>query len=105
MTQNKPTGVCPVCNGSKREPVQEEYRGKSWLKSRSDYDEETHTQRCFNCSPRGMFVSDEPKGIVPLDRDGNPCKHNYIEKKLGNCWYSYTCANGCGESYTIDSGD
>ena len=50
-------------------------------------------------------VNGEPKGIVPLDRDGNPCKHRFEETQLGRCWYQYKCANGCGESYQIDSGD
>ena len=105
MFNQKPTGVCPVCNGTKREPVQEDLRGQNWLKTNKSYDETTHTRNCYNCSPKGMFVNGEPKGIVPLDRDGNPCKHRFEETQLGRCWYSYKCANGCGESYQIDSGD
>ena len=98
------TGVCPVCNGSKRQPCSQE-RGTDWLKHVASYDPETHTVSCSNCAIKGMNSNHkEPLGYVPLDKDGNPCTHKFIEKKLGNCWYQYTCAN-CGESHQIDSGD
>jgi hypothetical protein len=47
-------------------------------------------------------------GIVPLDKDGDPCLHAYDEtgpedrRRYG--WHEYTCSN-CGDQYVIDSGD
>lgn len=96
---NRPTGPCPVCKGTKRVAADE--RDAKWNRS---YDPETKTKYCQNCCKKGMFADPTPLGIVPLNKDGEPCAHHYLEKKLGNCWYQYKCEH-CDDSFTIDSGD
>lgn len=99
---NKPTGTCPVCNGTLRQPVTDKERHSiKWNKS---YDAETDTINCYNCMPRGMFASPIPTGVVSLNHEGAPCTHRFIETKLGNCYYRYTCEH-CGDAFSIDSGD
>jgi hypothetical protein len=100
---NRPTGTCPVCNGTLRQPIDavNAESHKRWNKS---YDAETQTIHCQNCIPKGMFASSIPTGIVPLNKDGEPCKHRYEEMTIGRCYYKYTCMY-CGDGYTIDSGD
>ena len=100
---NRPTGTCPVCNGTLRQAI-DPINSASEKKWNRTYDPNTETVACRNCAPKGMFSSGIPTGIVPLNKDGEPCKHRYIERTIGRCYHSYTC-EGCGDSYTIDSGD
>lgn len=100
---NKPTGTCPVCNGTLRqglEPLNAESE-KKWNRS---YDAATETIACQNCMPKGMFAPPTPTGIVSLNKDGEPCKHRFHSETIGRCYHRYTCIH-CGDSFTIDSGD
>jgi hypothetical protein len=94
--------TCPVCNGTLRQAVTDKERhGIKWNMS---YNVEADTIDCRNCIPRGMFASSIPTGLVSLNHEGIPCTHRFIETKLGNCYYKYTCEH-CDDSFTIDSGD
>lgn len=99
---NKEQGVCPVCNGTTRQPAQadrspERYR---WV---AGYDAETHTLACNNCG--GQYMFGEPSGLVKLRPDGvTPCHHEYTVSPGGRCLTKYTCKH-CGDLYQIDSGD
>ena len=94
--ENK-TGICPVCNGTMREPATGDYKSSCY-----GYDKETDTLPCTNCG--GQKQWGEPTGIVRLREDGTPCKHEYRYALLGNCYHGYSCKY-CADSYTIDSGD
>jgi len=100
---HKPQGTCPVCNGTLRQTPPESEMSYVAQLNRS-YDKETNTIACRNCMPKGMFASYEPTGVVSLNKDGQPCTHEFNERKIGRCYYSYTCKH-CGDSYSIDSGD
>lgn len=89
---------CPVCLGSKRVAAPNS-RNKQVIYG---YDKETDTVPCCNCG--GQYQWSAPSGKVRRRQDGTPCKHEYREKRLGNCYHSYTCIH-CGDYYTIDSGD
>lgn len=80
-------GTCPVCNGTLKSPA--------WWN-------EKEMQDCRNCGGQYMFGS--PKGLVRLDKEGNPCNHSYVGRSTGRCLTTYDCKN-CGDSYNIDSGD
>jgi hypothetical protein len=95
-------GICPACNGTKRQPCDSTKESKHY-RVYSGYDSETHTLPCGNCG-YGMFA--RPSGEVNLRPDGTPCLHNFVhDQKLGNCYNSYKCTHGCGSAFTIDSGD
>lgn len=91
-------GICPVCNGSGRVPAGD-YKYKNVI---AGYDKESDTLRCTNCG--GQYMYGNPKGIVRLDQDGEPCRHEYTSKTVGRCLTEYTCKH-CGDRYQIDSGD
>jgi hypothetical protein len=91
-------GVCPVCNGTLRVHAPEGNRFKS-----CGFDAATVTNPCRNCGDQYQFSSG-PTGAVPLNRDGQPCTHEYTGRQLGNCYRGYDCKH-CGDSYSIDSGD
>jgi len=91
-------GTCPVCNGSGRVPA-----GDAKYKNViAGYDRETDTFQCTNCG--GQYMFGRPTGEVPLNKDGDPCRHRYSSKKVGRCLTEYTCEN-CNDRYQIDSGD
>ena len=74
--------TCPVCNGQRKD---------------------ANTGRpCRNCGGQRMFG--EALGVVPLDKNGNPCRHEYKSFTIGRCLTRYTCVK-CGYEYVIDSGD
>jgi DNA-directed RNA polymerase subunit RPC12/RpoP len=93
-------GVCPVCNGTCRQPVDESM--KKYADTIYSYDKSDDTIACNNCGGQGMFGS--PSGEVPLRSDGTPCKHEYKGVERGRCYTVYTCIH-CKHSYDIDSGD
>jgi hypothetical protein len=88
-------GVCPVCNGTGQLPLTDAEKKYSWNKDR------THGN-CYNCG--GQYMSMNPKGKVPLDKNGQPCTHKYTRRTVGRCLNEYTCDN-CGDRYQIDSSD
>lgn len=93
-------GICPVCNGSMR--AKPKHQGDwSWCKG---FNKEDGTLPCFNCKTKGMYASGEPTGQSILRKDGTPCAHEYVETKLGRCYFQYTCKH-CESTYSIDSGD
>jgi len=93
-------GVCPVCNGSHRQPAEE--RMKKYADTISGYDKNNDTIACNNCGGQGMFG--RPTGEVPLRADGTPCKHEYKGVERGRCYTVYTCIH-CSHRFDIDSGD
>ena len=96
MIQSEEYQTCPVCNGEKEVPLSEQAKQYSWNEGK------TH-RPCSNCG--GQYQFGKPKGVVPLDKDGNPCTHNYIESPgRYRCTHNYVCKN-CGDSYVIDSSD
>ena len=93
-------GTCPVCNGTGRVPVpahQQRYKNVY-----ASYDADTDTLACTNCGGQTMYG--RPTGQVPLNKDGQPCKHSYPSRTVGRCLTEYTCSE-CGHRYQIDSGD
>jgi hypothetical protein len=93
-------GLCPVCNGSGRRalfPTEVQYK-----KIMAGYDAATDTMPCNNCGGQTMFG--RPLGYVPLNKDGQPCRHEYIGRNAGRCYTIYTCTK-CSSHYDIDSGD
>lgn len=96
----KGCGICPVCNGSTRVPVESEY--SKYKTMYRDYDAATDTLACRNCG--GQTMSGNANGYVRLDKDGAPCTHHFLGRVAGRCYTVYTC-DKCGSSYDIDSGD
>ena len=98
------TGVCPVCNGTGKMPCPDEAtRGYGLKNGWYGYDKDTDTITCTNCG--GQYMYSKPTGIVKLNKDGVPCKHEYTYAKgRWNCTHDYTCIH-CGDHYMIDSGD
>lgn len=95
------TGICPVCNGTKRVPYVSKYAHVM-----AGYSKETATIPCGNCG--GQYISMTATGLVALQSDGTPCIHKYEEtgpihsRQRG--WHEYTCTH-CGDRHSIDSGD
>ena len=89
------TGICPVCNGTKKIPLTEEEKKQWWYKDQTE-------RECFNCGGSTMYG--KASGFVRLRPDGTPCKHEYIGRNAGRCYTIYTCKH-CGDFYDIDSGD
>jgi hypothetical protein len=91
---------CPKCNGSGRMPVPENLqRFKNVL---AGYEHETDTLDCDNCG--GQYMYTKPTGMVPANKNGEPCLHSYKGSVVGNCITSYTCEH-CDDTYRIDTGD
>ena len=91
-------GICPVCDGTKRVPA-----GDSKYKSViAGYDKDTDTFGCTNCG--GQYMFGRPTGQVRLNKDGQPCTHQYVSKSVGRCLTEYFCV-WCADKHTIDSGD
>ena len=88
-------GVCPVCNGTKEVPLTAGELKYSWNKDK------TH-RACTNCGGQTMYG--RATGQVPLNKEGQPCKHKYTKRTTGRCLTEYTCTD-CGHRYEIDSGD
>ena len=99
---NHEQGICPVCNGSGKRTLQE--KELVYANCISSYDPATNTASCLNCIPKGMFASNVATGKVRLNKQGQPCTHEYESRKIGRCYYQYTCKH-CGDSHSIDSGD
>ncbi len=88
-------GVCPVCNGTKEVPLTAAELKYSWNKDKTHRD-------CTNCGGQTMYG--RATGQVPLNKEGQPCKHKYTSLTIGRCLTEYTCTD-CGHRYEIDSGD
>ena len=93
-------GICPVCNGTTRQPVPES--DQPHKRVIAGYDSETDTLPCTNCGGQTMWGG--ATGRVPLRPDGTPCIHKYVGHKAGRCYTKYQCKH-CGHSFDIDSGD
>lgn len=96
----KTKGVCPVCNGTCRVPVPESQQQYKTIYA--GYDAATDTLECHNCGAQYMFS--KSKGVVPLNKNGEPCVHQYQGQNAGRCLTRYTCVH-CGDQHDIDSGD
>lgn len=96
------TGICPICNGTGHMPCPDNIRtyGKrnGWYGYRADDD----TVDCTNCGAQYQFS--KPSGQVPLNKEGNPCVHDYDGFNAGRCYTKYVCKH-CPDVYHIDSGD
>lgn len=88
-------GICPVCNGTKRQP----YTGKHPVAGLSTVD---NTIPCQNCGGQYMFGA--PSGLVWHNKQDLPCTHSYECVSSANCLHTYKCQH-CGDTYQIDSGD
>lgn len=87
-------GTCPVCNGTLKQPSPKHLI--------SHYGPE---MPCRNCG--GQYMSGKPTGLVRLNKDGEPCTHEYearypFGRHRGIT--DYTCKH-CGDKYTWDSTD
>ena len=97
-------GVCPVCKGTKRvDANRPEYAHITYRPVCAGYDKETDTFECNNCGGQYQFCGG-PSGRVPLDKDGNPCVHEYDSTNAGRCYTRHECCK-CGDVYHIDSSD
>ena len=96
-------GVCPVCDGTRRQIAPAEMLSASVIKNGwYGYSAFDGKVKCYNCGGQTMG---EPCGKVTLRPDGTPCKHSIgFGKTIGNCLNEYTCEL-CNWSYVIDSGD
>jgi len=92
--------ICPVCQGSGRQPVSPEQ--ERYKQVMSGYDSATNTLPCQNCG--GQCQYGRPSGHVRLNREGEACTHLYQSRNAGRCLTDYTCVH-CNDSYQIDSGD
>lgn len=88
-------GTCPVCEGTGQLPLTDYDKKWSWNKDR------THKQ-CYNCG--GQTMGQKGYGQVRLNKEGQPCVHEYTSRTIGRCLTEYTCKH-CGHKYEIDSGD
>jgi transcription elongation factor Elf1 len=93
----KVQGTCPVCNGTKRVPAVGTYKAMIY-----HYHADTDTFQCDNCG--GQYMYGGASGMVNLNNQGEPCKHQYTGVQTGRCYYEYTCTN-CGDKHSIDSSD
>lgn len=93
-------GICPVCNGTGREPVTTET--EKYKRVIHGYDAETETFSCSNCGTQYMF--EKPRGEVPLNRNGVPCTHAYTIETVGKCYHKHTCKH-CGDTFHVDTSD
>jgi hypothetical protein len=123
-TTDQKTGVCPVCDGTTRRPVEED--GQRYIKYVARWDHwsvagyqpagsgpfvdgqgyEGGTFPCTNCG--GQYMSMRATGRVPLRADGTPCKHQYKDDETRSNhrrgWHVSNCIH-CGDCLMIDSGD
>ena len=91
-------GVCPVCNGTKRQ----HYAGK-YQDSVAGFSKVDHTIPCQNCGGQYMFGTST--GLVRHTKDTNlPCTHDYTCTSSKNCLHTFVCKH-CGDTFQIDSGD
>ena len=95
-------GICPVCNGTTRQPAPEGYRKFGAEYGWYGFDKADGTIDCRNCGAQTM--SGTPTGKVTLRPDGTPCKHNERGEVIGRGLYLYRCQH-CDWRYQIDSGD
>jgi len=95
------TGICPVCNGTCTVTI-----------TRPVWDSKTRNRvntptivPCTNCGGQYMFGT--PRGNVPLNKQGQPCKHSYTQPGPGyrSSTYSVTYCEHCDDPLSIDSGD
>jgi hypothetical protein len=93
----KTHGICPVCDGTLRRPAND----TSWKTIIAGYDSSTDTLGCDNCGGQTMYG--RATGIVLLNKDGNPCTHEYTSDTIGRCLTQYSCKH-CNYKYIIDSG-
>jgi hypothetical protein len=91
-------GICPVCNGSGRQPAGDH----QYKHVMAGYDQDTDTLACNNCG--GQYMYGRPTGEVRLNKDRQPCTHRYMSRNAGRCLTEYLCEH-CGDRYQIDSGD
>ena len=98
----KITGVCPVCDGTGHQPCPDNCREQGVKYGWYGYRAEDDTIDCDNCGAQYMFS--KPSGVVPLNRDGVPCRHEYRGQNAGRCLTTYTCIH-CDDRHQIDSGD
>ena len=98
--------TCPKCNGSGRRPVPAHDR--KWVEGPSPllagYDKATDTLACDNCGGQTMSCIGTGK-VRPDPKTGVGCLHAYSGENAGRCLTRYTCKNGCGDNFYIDSGD
>lgn len=80
-------GICPECKGFGTKP-----------------DPHGWEQECGNCGGQKQFG--RGSGVVPINRMGQPCKHDYPPEgeEIGRCLRRWVCTL-CSDSFTIDSGD
>jgi len=98
ILESKQMGTCPMCQGSGRKAAGDD----KWASSYSGYDKATHTLPCTNCGGQTMYG--KATGQVPLNKEGQPCLHDYEGRNAGRCYTMYSCKH-CGDSFGIDSGD
>lgn len=89
--------TCPVCNGTKRQHYEGEYKDLV-----AGFDKATSTIPCQNCGGQYMFGS--PTGLVRHNKDNLPCTHSYKGISSKNCLHVSQCIH-CGDTFEIDSGD
>ena len=70
-----------------------------WKSNKREYIKTTTP--CTNCGGQYMFGT--PRGEVPLNKDGKPCKHSY--RGTGKGTYSVSYCIHCNDKLTTDSGD
>lgn len=93
-------GTCPVCNGTKRvqEIIPEYAKQYGWY----GYSAVDDCVDCTNCGKQYMYG--KPTGKVRLNKEGIPCKHQYVGSSTGRCLVQYTCKH-CDDTFQVDSGD
>jgi len=92
-------GTCPVCDGTGRMAA----GNRQYKMVIYGYDAKTDTLGCNNCG--GQYMDARPTGQVPLNHEGQPCRHVYKGVPgRWRCTTDYVCQH-CHDTYMIDSGD
>jgi hypothetical protein len=93
---NAMQGICPVCNGLGKVPLDP-------VEAKYSYNAGKTHKECHNCGGQQMFG--KGTGRVPLNKEGQPCRHDYVGSATGyRSLVRLTCKH-CGHSFEVDSGD
>jgi hypothetical protein len=99
---NHQCGICPKCNGTGRIPCPPKskinWQRNGWF----DFDPITETIACPNCGDQYQYS--QSTGIVRLNREGNPCLHQYVYELMSKNIQRYECIH-CNDEFYINLSD
>jgi RecJ-like exonuclease len=94
--------TCPMCQGTGMYAAgNEPHKTVIW-----GYDPVKDELPCPNCKWKGNGgYKPEGSGKTLTRSDGTPCIHSYKATTIGKNYRRYVCIHGCGDVFTLDSGD